>query len=236
MASPARIRIWHCPIRVLGSVRCAGSLVGMNPNAKLAGAHEGPVADLLAAAPDRNAVHVESEDWCSAGMQSSKNQRRSRHPSHARRLFRWIPPRRMPNGCSANHRFHRQCSWQSGTGHLAALPCQPFRRPGRDERGHPNRNQVAARRPDCRMGSIESVHDLAVDLDLVDMEGVTSDEPNCSIPWPSARNHARYWHLGWIWTRCYSGRRPGGLPFGHGTGCRTGRIAIGQLDTVEQLS
>ena len=27
-------------------------------------------------------------------------------------------------------------------------------------------------------------------LDLVDMEGVTSDEPNCSVPWPSARNHA----------------------------------------------
>ena len=40
------------------------------------------------------------------------------------------------------------------------------------------------------LGSIERVHDLAVDLDLVDMEGVTSDEPNCSIPWPSARNHA----------------------------------------------
>ena len=40
------------------------------------------------------------------------------------------------------------------------------------------------------LGSIEAAHELTVDLDLVDMEGVTSDEPNCSVPWPSARNHA----------------------------------------------
>lgn len=39
----------------------------LNPNAKLAGAHEGPVADLLAAAPDRNAVQLESEDWMLGG-------------------------------------------------------------------------------------------------------------------------------------------------------------------------
>ena len=35
----------------------------LNPNAKLAGAHGGPVASLLAVAPDRNAVQLESEDW-----------------------------------------------------------------------------------------------------------------------------------------------------------------------------
>ena len=40
------------------------------------------------------------------------------------------------------------------------------------------------------LGSIEAAHDLAVDLDLVDMEGVTSDEPTCSVPWPSAHSHA----------------------------------------------
>ena len=40
------------------------------------------------------------------------------------------------------------------------------------------------------LGSIESVHDLAVDLDLVDMEGVTSDELTAAFLWPSARNHA----------------------------------------------
>ena len=35
----------------------------LNPNAKPAGAHGGPVASLLAVAPDRNAVQLESEDW-----------------------------------------------------------------------------------------------------------------------------------------------------------------------------
>ena len=28
------------------------------------------------------------------------------------------------------------------------------------------------------------------DLDLIDMEGVTCDEPDCKVPWPTARNHA----------------------------------------------
>lgn len=29
-----------------------------------------------------------------------------------------------------------------------------------------------------------------LDIDLVDMEGVVCDEPNCRVPWPSAREHA----------------------------------------------
>lgn len=28
------------------------------------------------------------------------------------------------------------------------------------------------------------------DLDLIDMEGVACDEPDCKVPWPTARNHA----------------------------------------------
>ena len=27
-------------------------------------------------------------------------------------------------------------------------------------------------------------------IDLIDMEGVTCDEPDCKVPWPTARNHA----------------------------------------------
>lgn len=121
----------------------------LNPNAKLAGAHEGPVADLLAAAPDRNAVQLESEDWMlgghavkpriSVGVGTRLTQGDYFAGFHLAGCRTAVP---------RNHRFHRQCSWQSGTGHLAALPCQPFRQSGRDERGHPNRNQVAARRPD----------------------------------------------------------------------------------------
>lgn len=29
-----------------------------------------------------------------------------------------------------------------------------------------------------------------LDLDLIDMEGVACDEPDCKVPWPTARNHA----------------------------------------------
>ncbi|OZG61250.1 2-amino-4-hydroxy-6- hydroxymethyldihydropteridin e pyrophosphokinase [Bifidobacterium lemurum] len=40
------------------------------------------------------------------------------------------------------------------------------------------------------LGAVEASHEGAVDLDLVDMEGVRSDEPDCRVPWPSAREHA----------------------------------------------
>ncbi|WP_420807733.1 2-amino-4-hydroxy-6-hydroxymethyldihydropteridine diphosphokinase [Bifidobacterium hapali] len=29
-----------------------------------------------------------------------------------------------------------------------------------------------------------------LDLDLIDMDGVTANEPDCRVPWPSARTHA----------------------------------------------
>ena len=68
------------------------------------------------------------------------------------------------------------------------------------------------------LGSIESVHDLAVDLDLVDMEGVTSDEPNCSIPWPSARNHASVLApLAGYGPECFLWAATRWPSFGHGT-------------------
>jgi len=43
------------------------------------------------------------------------------------------------------------------------------------------------------IGALESVQSSIspdLDLDLVDMEGVISDEPDCKVPWPSAREHA----------------------------------------------
>ena len=40
------------------------------------------------------------------------------------------------------------------------------------------------------LGDIESTHDKALDLDLVDMEGVVCDEPHARVPWPTAREHA----------------------------------------------
>lgn len=40
------------------------------------------------------------------------------------------------------------------------------------------------------LGTIETAHSNALDLDLVDMDGVHCDEPNCRVPWPSAQRRA----------------------------------------------
>lgn len=40
------------------------------------------------------------------------------------------------------------------------------------------------------LGNVEAPISGDLDLDLIDMEGVTCDEPDCKVPWPTARNHA----------------------------------------------
>lgn len=40
------------------------------------------------------------------------------------------------------------------------------------------------------LGTIERSIDGPIDLDLIDMDGVALDEPDCRVPWPSAREHA----------------------------------------------
>ena len=163
----------------------------LNPNAKLAGAHEGPVADLLAAAPDRNAVQLESEDWMLGGHAVKQKSASESAPvsrkaiisldstsQDVERLFREtivsidsVPGNQVQGISPLYHVSHFD-----GPDAMSAVIQIETKLPPAD--------LIAV------LGSIESVHDLAVDLDLVDMEGVTSDEPNCSIPWPSARNHA----------------------------------------------
>lgn len=41
------------------------------------------------------------------------------------------------------------------------------------------------------LGTIEEAHVDQIDLDLVDMEGVSSNEPDCRVPWPSAARRAQ---------------------------------------------
>lgn len=40
------------------------------------------------------------------------------------------------------------------------------------------------------LGNVEASISGDLDLGLIDMEGVTCDEPDCKVPWPTARNHA----------------------------------------------
>ena len=41
------------------------------------------------------------------------------------------------------------------------------------------------------LGTIEAAHADQIDLDLIDMEGVSSNEPDCRVPWPSAAQRAQ---------------------------------------------
>ena len=40
------------------------------------------------------------------------------------------------------------------------------------------------------LSNVEPPSAKTSNLDLIDMEGVTCDEPDCKVPWPTARNHA----------------------------------------------
>ena len=40
------------------------------------------------------------------------------------------------------------------------------------------------------LGNVEASVGEDLDLDLIDMEGVACDEPDCKVPWPTAHNHA----------------------------------------------
>lgn len=46
--------------------------------------------------------------------------------------------------------------------------------------------RLAPRRLIAALQDVERAHGDAVDLDVVDVDGVTSDEPDCRVPWPSA--------------------------------------------------
>lgn len=167
----------------------------LNPNAKLAGAHGGPVASLLAVAPDRNAVQLESEDWMLGG--------------HADTVTRHTPITAEPEPVSRKAIVSMDSASHDAEKLFRETIVSLDSVPGNQVQGisplyHVSRFdgpdamsavvQIETKLPAADLiavlGSIEAAHELTVDLDLVDMEGVTSDEPNCSVPWPSARNHA----------------------------------------------
>ena len=60
------------------------------------------------------------------------------------------------------------------------------------------------------LGSVEESLNGDVDLDLVDMPGTVCDEPDCRVPWPSARTHASV--LGAQWMDMDPQARLGGDP------------------------
>lgn len=73
-----------------------------------------------------------------------------------------------------------------------------------------------------------------LDLDLIDMEGVACDEPDCKVPWPTARNHAAVL-APWLDMdpRCATRQGSGIIPAGHGSRYRASGTADRQLGSSE---
>lgn len=174
--------------------------LALNPSARLAGAHGGLVSDLLAAAADRDAVQLASEDWMLGGRADNAVAQESSVTANApaetapisrkavismdstaqeaERLFREsivsidsVPGNQVQGISPLYHVSHFD-----GPDALSAVIQIETKLPAADV--------IAV------LGSIETAHDGRIDLDLVDMDGVTSDTPTCRVPWPSAKEHA----------------------------------------------
>ncbi len=50
--------------------------------------------------------------------------------------------------------------------------------------------KLSARQLIAALGTVESTHADQLDLDLIDVEGVTCNDSDCTVPWPSASHHA----------------------------------------------
>ena len=192
----------------------------LNPKARLAGAHGGLVYDLLAAAPDRDAVKLVADDWMLAGrsdgdrepspasdaMGNSGTGAESSRPSllgsampsasEPEPVSRWAVISMDSTSTDAERLFREAIVTIDGIPGNQVEGISPlyhvahFDGPDamsaviRVETKLPAADLIAA------LGTVESAQEGLLDLDLVDMEGVVADEPDCRVPWPSARSHA----------------------------------------------
>lgn len=97
----------------------------------------------------------------------------------------------MPNSSSAwpSSRWTAFPATKSRASH--PLPCEPTRRtPRQNGRGNPDFHAHGRHDLIEALSNVEASVGEDFDLDLIDMEGVACDEPDCKVPWPTARNHA----------------------------------------------
>lgn len=188
--------------------------VALNPSARLAGAHEGLVRDLLAAAPDRDAVRLASEDWMlgghAAGVEAGADTvRPGNGSSSAKTAAKPSLASAEPTPVSRKAVISLDSTSQDAEHQFREAIVSIDSIPGNQVQGisplyHVSHFdgpdalsaviQVETKLPAAdlitALGSVEAVHEGVVDLDLIDMEGVASDVPDCRVPWPSARTHA----------------------------------------------
>lgn len=187
--------------------------VALNPSARLAGAHEGLVRDLLASAPDRDAVRLASEDWMlgghAAGVEADDDAMRPHDSSQVRTAAEVSLASPEPAPVSRKAVISLDSTSQDAEHLFREAIVSIDSIPGNQVQGisplyHVSHFdgpdalsaviQVETKLPAAdlitALGSVEALHEGSVDLDLIDMEGVASDDPDCRVLWPSARTHA----------------------------------------------
>ncbi|TPF92048.1 2-amino-4-hydroxy-6-hydroxymethyldihydropteridine diphosphokinase [Bifidobacterium sp. UTBIF-78] len=186
----------------------------LDPNARLAGAHGGLVHDLLAAAPDRDAVKLVADDWMLAGRSDGDREpspasdamgdsgagagtsRPSSMPSSPEPVSRWAVISMDSTSTDAERLFREAIVTIDGIPGNQVEGISPLYHvahfDGPDAMSAVIRVETKLPAADliAVLGTVESAQEGLLDLDLVDMEGVVADEPDCRVPWPSARSHA----------------------------------------------
>lgn len=183
--------------------------LALDPQAELAGKHGGAVSRLLQSAGDRGDVHLVGENWMTGKTLDNETGNDIADADNDT-----ADADANATGQSAGQRFHTaiismdstetnaETLFRTAIVSLEGIPgnqvdgISPLYHVGRLE--GPDA-MAAVVQLTCRMdartliatlGTIEESLDGNVDLDLVDMPGVTCDEPDCRVPWPSAKHHA----------------------------------------------
>ncbi|KAB7789212.1 2-amino-4-hydroxy-6-hydroxymethyldihydropteridine diphosphokinase [Bifidobacterium cebidarum] len=177
--------------------------LALNPTARLAGAHGGLVSDLLTAAADRDAVRLDSEDWMLSGHAANAADDAVKHGAvdkHRQEIAAPVSRKAVISMDSADHDAERL--FREAIVSIDSIPgnqvqgisplyhVSHFDGPDALSAVIQVETKLSAVDLIAALGSVEAAHEGVIDLDLVDMDGVTSDTPACRVPWPSAKNHA----------------------------------------------
>lgn len=187
-----------------------GPWLALDPDAELVGDHAGSVAQLLFESSDREHISELAEDWMVAdgtdpssvaashgrepvAQQGGGDQRQLESPVRSRRAVISMDS----HSTDAERQFRKAIVSIDGIPGNQVEGISPLYHVSQLD-GKPD-NMAAVMQISTRMGapeliavlgSIEASVGGGLDLDLVDMEGVVCDEPNCKVPWPTAGSRA----------------------------------------------
>lgn len=180
----------------------------LDPTAVLAGRHGGAVADLLAVAPDRNDVRDADDTWMTGDQFSSDDDTVARNSTDHSGTVQQQPTFRTAVVSMDSTSTEAETLFRAAIVALDSVPgtqvdgISPLYHvaniDGPDAMAAVLQltTNLGARDLIGVLNGIEHSHNAPstgtrqLDLDLIDMNGVTENEPDCQVPWPSARTHA----------------------------------------------